>query len=190
MTVDTVLRTEGLGRPVHSAGSIFPDSEPAAPEIMIPVTKVPALDVIDQYALGKPISDGIGHSALIKLTCDSDIENIDAELLSRYASFISAFTGLDDIAFAVWRRGIFATGSRSQQAIAHASLSAVVNEEEQLRRYRQCSLREIDYAYYRPEEVQFRLELDSPAEFTNGGGNRNTEGSKEVCYLQRTARYD
>ncbi|RHZ54235.1 nonribosomal siderophore peptide synthase SidC [Aspergillus thermomutatus] len=143
------------------------DASPGSSVVgVVPVTKIPALDTIDQYAVERPTVDSIGQSPWLKIGSSDVSGDLAIALIEGYARFVCAFTGLDDIAFAVSRQP--STGS--SQTLICASVT-VTEEKEWLQSTQQCAVRELDFSYYNRDEVQFVLDLA----LTSGPENGNTD---------------
>ncbi|KAL4872847.1 hypothetical protein BDV12DRAFT_193182 [Aspergillus spectabilis] len=136
----------------------------AAPMEVVPVTKVPALDTVDPYAVDKPIeekSDSVGRSQRITISCSSDVRTvIDDGLIRGYARFISSFTGLDDLACYSIRRFPFVESQPSWSLI-----TASQNDDgDQIT----INSRKIGSDQH-DQNVQFYAELGARVEPENGG---------------------
>ena len=124
----------------------------AAP--VVPVTRVPALDTLDQYVVGKAVADKAAISPSVELTCSSDYCDIANSLIEGYARFISRLTGLEDVAFFVSRQSSIASESDLLRGVISASVLAA--EEGQQSR---CDFREDSEQHADEGEVQFSLDL-------------------------------
>lgn len=161
---------EGLTAPTettnHVNGSHSEASNGSNMLGIVPVTKIPALDTIDQYAAEGPTDDSIGQSSWLKIA-PSDVSGDLAErLIEGYARFVCALTGLEDVAFAISCQP--STGP--PQALICASVT-VTDQTLEVQPARQCAVRELDFSYYNRNEVQFALDLV----LTTGPENRNTD---------------
>lgn len=187
MTGYTISRPKKLTSPaVTSTNPIPPNRDPDTPHVLVPVTKVPALDTIDQYAADKSTGDVIGQGPRIRLLCSDDPVNVVDDILHGYARFVSRFTGLDDVAFAVLRQGVFASASVPTRAVICASLSASESEEgTSPMKLRQCRIHKVDYIYNKPGEVQFSLQLGSAAGSENGQQHDPFGANEEVCLYKK-----
>lgn len=136
---------------------------------ILPVTKVPALDTIDQYAVER-VSGEVAKSPAIELFCDASSQDVAKGIVQAYARFVSHFTGLEDVAFAISRDSSYVS-IESRRAVVCASVFA---EEEA---GKTCNLREADYARLDKDEIQFALELQN-AEPENGDQHAKSE---DVC---------
>ncbi|KAL2813202.1 hypothetical protein BDW59DRAFT_167586 [Aspergillus cavernicola] len=163
--------TKGIAGVFHSSEERQNSTEPAshgdgspidAPIEALPVTKVPALDTVDRYAVDKPIEeDIIGRSQRIKLSCSSDVRTMIDSLIQGYARFISSFTGLEDVAFLNTRRSPFVDSQPSRSII----LCSITHGDDQ----RNSVFREIDAKHHDQDEVQFFADLGFDVEPENGG---------------------
>lgn len=166
MTADTELKCEKPLSYVHINESLRPDDETALSNAPIPITKVPALDTTDHDAVESSTKDAIRNTPSLRFECCSDINAVGRDAIVGYAHFVSRFTGLDDIAFAIMRHGDFAFQSQSERCLYCASLSKPHSEEEIFpqkpsQSLRQFDSKEVDYDHYKIDEVQFSLHLDS-----------------------------
>lgn len=128
---------------------------------VLPVTKVPALDTVDPYAVERVAGEAVATSPAIELSCDAGPQEVATGIVQAYARFISHFTGLEDVAFAISQDSSYVSGSESWRAVVCASVFA---ESEA---GKTCDLRKADYARLDKDEVQFALELRD-AEPENG----------------------
>ncbi|RDW89800.1 nonribosomal siderophore peptide synthase SidC [Aspergillus mulundensis] len=142
----------------QSGRSSVEDKEPGPDVGVVPVTKIPALDTVDAYAVqdrdkdnDRPIDgdgdgDGRATSERISLVCDSagDRSVIDG-LIRGYARFIAALTGQDDVAFCSTRREPYV----SERTISIILASVAQGDVD----YREV------YAKYDDDDVQFYIEL-------------------------------
>ncbi|GKZ21096.1 nonribosomal peptide synthase, partial [Aspergillus brasiliensis] len=124
----------------------------AAP--VVPVTKVPALDTIDQYVVGKAAADKAAISPSVELTCSSDFRDVAKSLIEGYARFIARLTGLEDVAFFVSRQSSIA----GESDLLHGVISASVQAAEEGQQPR-CDFREDSEQHADGDEVQFSLDL-------------------------------
>ncbi|BCS01581.1 nonribosomal siderophore peptide synthase SidC [Aspergillus luchuensis] len=124
----------------------------AAP--VVPVTRVPALDTLDQYVVGKTVADKAAISPSVELTCSADFRDVAKSLIEGYACFISRLTGLEDVAFFVSRQSSIASESDLLRGVISASVLAA--EEGQQPR---CDFREDGEQHADEGEVQFSLDL-------------------------------
>ncbi|PYH91604.1 nonribosomal siderophore peptide synthase SidC [Aspergillus ellipticus CBS 707.79] len=146
--------------PVKTAHSSTKGQQSTMSTTPLPATRVPALDTIDQYAVGKPVGDAVGISPPLELACDSDFHDVASSLVQGYARFVSCFTGLEDIAFFVSRQSNFAVGSEP----THGVVSASVVEGQQP----SCVIHEISEQHGNRDEIQFSLDLGFGAGPENG----------------------
>jgi hypothetical protein len=123
----------------------------------LPVTKVPALDVVDQYVVGRTCTPR-GRSDAIELQSSSD-QSLATEIIQGYADFIARFTGLEEVAFVVARRSLPSGQSQSSRTIVHATQSASRHSSDK-DGTPLCSWREIDSPVYRKEDIQFVLDMN------------------------------
>lgn len=133
---------------------------------ILPVTKVPALDTIDQYAVER-VAGEVAQSPAIELSCDVGSRDAAKGIVQAYARFVSHFTGLEDVAFAISRDSSYVS-TEPRCAVVCASVFA---EEEASKT---CNLREADRARLDKDEVQFALELRN-AEPENGDQHAGSE---------------
>ncbi|KAJ9363713.1 hypothetical protein DTO280E4_2303 [Paecilomyces variotii] len=159
------------------------DGNVAGDANILPTTKVPALDTIDQYALETPLSRHSSRvSSSTRLSYTADISSIADDVVKGYASFISEFTGLDDLAFSItstdspWQTGarcgvICASFSRPDSEEAGSSDSQLPEK-----------LQELEFASYNEDEIQFALLLASGVRPENGEQQADT-GSKDTFVL-------
>ncbi|KKK25209.1 hypothetical protein ARAM_001029 [Aspergillus rambellii] len=158
----SVRRNEGLQNPTDSisqaADSGISVHYPISPIEALPVTKVPALDTVDQYAIDKEIEDPIHRSPLVKVNYRSDVRGVIDSLIKGYARFISSFTGLENVAFVTTRHSPFVTESQESRSVICASviLSTDVQESSSSG---DCVLYEADEKSYNKDEIQFYAEL-------------------------------
>ncbi|GFG04010.1 nonribosomal peptide synthetase 2 [Aspergillus lentulus] len=138
---------------------------------IVPVTKIPALDTIDQYAAEGSPDDSIGQSPWRSIGQGDVSGELVTRLIEGYARFVSALTGLEDVAFAV----LCQTSTRPSQALICASVT-VTDQEQEVQSARQCAVRELDFSYYNRSEVQFALDLA----FTGGAEKEKTDLSTEA----------
>ena len=133
---------------------------------ILPVTKVPALDTIDQYAVER-VAGELANSPVIELSCDAGSQDVAKGIVQAYARFVSHFTGLEDVAFAVSRDSSYVS-TESRRAVVCASVFADSEAGKT------CNLREAGYARLNKGEVQFALELRN-AEPENGDQHARSE---------------
>ena len=119
-------------------------SEPAP---VLPVTKVPALDIVDRYVVAST-SHTRGHTEAFELAHRSD-----KELIQSYVRFVARFTGLEEIAFAVLRNY---NSTPCVETVVHATKTA--SAEDSI-----YSWREIENHSFKEEEIQFILDLKTHA---------------------------
>lgn len=156
----------------------------------LPVTKIPALDTIDRYAVEAPLRDAAPQPLCpsIDLSCASDPLNIVDDILRGYARFISRFTALDDLAFVVSRSGDFSSsGSESRRGLFRAILSKSESDEgSSVRSSSPCELREIDsHIHHNEDEIQFALELGSAGRPENDEQKEISKAEAEVSTFLR-----
>ncbi|BCR86049.1 uncharacterized protein ACHE_30036A [Aspergillus chevalieri] len=133
---------------------------------VLPVTKVPALDTIDQYAVER-VAGEAANSPAIELSCDAGSQDVAKGIMQAYARFVSHFTGLEDVAFAISRDSSYVS-TESRRAVVCASVFADSEAGKT------CNLREASYARLNKDEVQFALELRN-AEPENGDQHAGSE---------------
>ncbi|PKX93600.1 nonribosomal siderophore peptide synthase SidC [Aspergillus novofumigatus IBT 16806] len=121
---------------------------------IVPVTKIPSLDTIDQYAAEGSPDDPMGQSPWRRIGQGDVSGELATGLIEGYARFVSALTGLEDIAFAV----LCQSSTKPSQALICASVT-VTDQEQEVQSARQCAVRELDFSYYNRSEVQFALDL-------------------------------
>lgn len=130
---------------------------------VLPVTKVPALDTIDPYVVNR--ATVVARSPAIELAgAFFDPRNVAKEIVQGYARFVAQITGLEDVAFAIYRDAAFVTQSEVQRAVVCASVFAPAEGSKG----ETCTLHEVDHARYNPEEIQFALQLRGHAASENG----------------------
>ncbi|KAL1856744.1 NRPS protein [Paecilomyces lecythidis] len=142
---------------------------------ILPTTKVPALDTIDQYALETPLPRHLARvSSSTRLLYTANISGIADDVVRGYAFFISEFTGLDDLAFSICRSGSpWASGTRHR--VICASFSRSDSEEAgSLDSHSPEKLQELDFSSYDENEIQFVLEFVSGARPENGEQQSNS----------------
>lgn len=144
------METHARVSTMHAAGA-------ASKLSPLPVTKVPALDVVDQYVVGRT-SAPRGCTDAIELQHSSD-KPLAAEIIQGYADFIARFTGLEEVAFVLAQGSLSSGQSRPSRTIVHATPStsrdAVHENGTPL-----CSWREIGSPAYRKEDIQFVLDMN------------------------------
>ncbi|KAL3475508.1 hypothetical protein BJX99DRAFT_259279 [Aspergillus californicus] len=159
---------------VPAAELLASESRPTSPREILPVTKVPALDTIDRYAVDEPIEgDAVARSQRITLSCTSDVRTVIDGLVQGYARFISRFTGLEDVAFLTTRHVPFVE-SGSLRILNSASIS---HDEKQ----RRSVFREVDAKFHEPDEVQFYADLGLSVD--PGNGEHKTSSHENVFAL-------
>ncbi|KAL4907117.1 hypothetical protein BDW74DRAFT_175902 [Aspergillus multicolor] len=161
-SASTSASTENNSQSQSRRSSVEDKDKDLGADVVVPVTKVPALHTVDAYAYAvedkenkdddRPIDgnadpdDGRTTSERISLVCENagDRSVIDG-LVRGYARFIAALTGLDDVAFCSTRRQPYV----SEKTIS-IILASVAKET--------ADYREI-YAKYDDDDVQFYVEL-------------------------------
>ncbi|KAL1969365.1 hypothetical protein VTN77DRAFT_9558 [Rasamsonia byssochlamydoides] len=131
----------------------------------IPVTKVPSVDTVDHYAVE---AAGSHHhsSPVIEFIYQADLSILLDDIIQGYARFIPAFTGLEDVAFAVLQTG---NSLETRRRIVCASIAKPEKEEEaSSRASRPCKIRECDFNSCVEDDTQFGLELSIDAPPENG----------------------
>ncbi|PLB33914.1 nonribosomal siderophore peptide synthase SidC [Aspergillus candidus] len=151
--------------PAHASPQPNGHHTPVAMEIF-PITRIPALDTIDPYAVARPACDAVAESPRIELSCSRAATELIDDLVQGYARFISNFTGLEDVAFGILRRATWQ--STSNPATAVISASVFWSEELQAGEPNNCKVREINQQDYNKDEIQFSLELGLDADPENG----------------------
>ncbi|KAF9885897.1 hypothetical protein FE257_012277 [Aspergillus nanangensis] len=125
---------------------------------MLPVTKVPALDTLDQYAFDtSSVTPVVARSPCTTLVCTTEPRHGANSIIQGYANFIAHFTGLEDIAFFVSRHGIFRTASEPIRGVVCASV--VSGERQEDGNSLDCTIIEFHEGYHNQDEVQFSLDL-------------------------------
>lgn len=161
---------EGLAGPTqttnHINGSRSDASHGSNVLGIVPVTKIPALNTIDQYAAEGPTDDSIGKTPWLKIGPSDVSEDLAGRLIEGYARFVCALTGLEDVAFAISCQS--STGP--SQALICASVT-LTDQMQEVQSTRRCAVRELDFSYYDRNEVQFALDLV----LTTGPENRNAD---------------
>lgn len=156
------------GTPVAMNGN---RSNGAAVDFLL-VTKIPALDTVDPYAVERPVDDSVvAKSPAIELLSELNPRDVAKEVALGYARFVSQFTGLEDVAFDVDRDLSFISEAESRRSVICASVFTKSEAEKS------CSLREVDYDHCNKDEIQFSLELRCDAGPENGEQN----GASDVC---------
>ncbi|CRG90024.1 hypothetical protein PISL3812_07065 [Talaromyces islandicus] len=134
--------------------STMPSADAASKLSPLPVTKLPALDIADQYVVGRR-SAPRGRSDAIELQCSSD-KSLSTEIIQGYADFIARLTGLEEVAFVVVQGSLSSGLSRT---VIHATQSTSRDSLEE-NNTPLCSWREIDSPAYRNEGIQFVLYMN------------------------------
>jgi hypothetical protein len=147
---------------------------------IVPVTKIPALDTIDQYAAEGSPDDSIGQSPWRRIGQGDASEELATGLIEGYARFVSALTGLEDVAFAV----LCQPSTRPSQALICASVT-VTDQEQEVQSARQCAVRELDFSYYNRSEVQFALDLALTGDPENRKTDLSTQAERNVSMHQK-----
>lgn len=159
--------------PVDAASKLSP----------LPVTKVPALDVVDRYVVGRsPAAHGCSET--IEMQCRSE-DDLATGFIQGYADFIIQFTGLEEVAFVVDRGLVSGVQPRTSQTVIHATQSAS-RDSFAGNGTALCSWREVDFPAYRKEDIQFVLDMNSTAS-CNGTSEHEYEFgdvSRECSILQ------
>ncbi|PWY66394.1 nonribosomal siderophore peptide synthase SidC [Aspergillus sclerotioniger CBS 115572] len=130
---------------------------------VLPVTKVPALDTVDHYAVQKSGGDAVAISPPIELACHSDFQDVANSLIEGYARFVSGFTGSEDVAFFMSQSSL---ASESEPLRGVISASIVAGEEGQRPT---CAIRDASQQHADGGEVQFSLHLGLCTDPENGG---------------------
>ncbi|KAK1139187.1 Non-ribosomal peptide synthetase [Aspergillus melleus] len=154
-----------------SAALVNPNPQPQANGAqhvdILPVTKVPALDTLDPYAVDRSLGDVVANSPWAEILCSADFQSVADVLIQGYARFISNFTGLEDVAFVLARH----TASESASDAVREVICASVFWSEATQRpgdLSTCTIRHVDEASYNKDEVQFSLDLGASSEPENG----------------------
>ncbi|PYI02663.1 nonribosomal siderophore peptide synthase SidC [Aspergillus sclerotiicarbonarius CBS 121057] len=163
----TSPRNEGHERSTDSASKTpLPNMDgihSAMPAPVLPVTKVPALDTIDQYVVENSVGDAVAISPSVELVCRSDFRDVANSLIQGYAHFVAQFTGSEDVAFFVSRQSSLASESEPLRGV----ISAVVVAGEEGKRPT-CAIHEASEQHADGGEVQFSLNLGLCADPENG----------------------
>lgn len=134
----------------------------------IPVTKVPSLDTVNHYAAEALPGSGYHLSKVLEFTYEADLPTLSNKIIQGYARFISAFTGLEDVAFALFQTANSFHTSETRHKIVCASISKFEREEEgSLRTPHPCNIRECDIKSH-GVDTQFALELSIDTPFEDG----------------------
>lgn len=154
-----------------SAASVNPNAQPQANGVqhadILPVTKVPALDTIDPYAVEKPLGEVVANSPWAELLCSADVQDVADDLIQGYSRFISNFTGLEDVAFLLARHPAAGTASDTVRDVVCASVfwSESTQRPGDLST---CTIRHVDERLYNQDEIQFSLDLRASSDPENG----------------------
>lgn len=138
--------------PVASGQPGLPSQPAYTPVDMLPVTKVPALDTIDRYAVDKSVGAVVGKSPSVEVACSSSVRDLADSIIQGYARFISRFIGAEDVAFFVTRHAAFATGP---DATRYAVCAFAVGSGDAAT----YTVHEFNEGQRDQNEVQFILEL-------------------------------
>ncbi|KAH1908270.1 Non-ribosomal peptide synthetase [Aspergillus fumigatus] len=130
---------------------------------IVPMTKIPALNTIDQFVAEGSPDDLIGQSPWRRIGQGDVSGELATGLIEGYARFVSALTGVEDVAFAV----LCQASTRPSQALICASVT-LTDQGREVPSAWQCAVRELDFSYYNRSEVQFALDLG----LTGGPENR------------------
>ncbi|KAL5339847.1 hypothetical protein BJX70DRAFT_397316 [Aspergillus crustosus] len=132
----------------------------ASPMKVVAVTKVPALDTLDPYAVANPIEErSIGTSQRITLSCSSNPRTVIDGLLRGYARFIASLTGLEELAFYSITRPPF-----DRQGSSWSIITACVSDGgDQIT----IGSRDLDGTNH-DQDVQFYAEFGTRVESGNG----------------------
>lgn len=124
--------------------------------LTLPVTKVPALDTVDRFAVSH--SDAFhACSEVVELPCSSATP-LPAEIILAYADFILQFTGLDEAAFVLTKRSaspqqpLTTSAIHASQQQSHESEAGTVSPNTTWSEY--C-----DYTGTK-DDIHFILQLD------------------------------
>ncbi|PLB44515.1 non-ribosomal peptide synthetase/alpha-aminoadipate reductase [Aspergillus steynii IBT 23096] len=157
-----------------SAALVSPNSQPQANGAqhadILPVTKFPALDTIDPYAVDRSLGDVVANSPLAELLCSADGQDVANDLIQGYARFISNFTGLEDVAYLLSRYPTLEAVSEPVRDVVCASVfwSESAQRPGDLST---CTIRHVDERLYNKDEIQFSLDLGANSEPENGEKN-------------------
>ncbi|PWY89880.1 nonribosomal siderophore peptide synthase SidC [Aspergillus heteromorphus CBS 117.55] len=167
---------EGHKRSAHSTGKtvahFHSPRQQSTMATLLPATRVPPLDTIDQYAVEKPLGSSAAISSPLELVCGADLRDVASSLIQGYARFVSRFTGLEDVAFFVSRSSSFTIGSQPTRAVASASVVAENGQPS-------CVVRELGEQHGDRDEIQFYLDLGLSAEPENG--ERHASGAQQTA---------
>lgn len=162
-TTQTMAGSEGNHQPETPSNPVNGGSSNEQAPDVLPVTKVPALDTIDPYVVNR--ATVIATSPAVELAgAFFDPRNVAKEIVQGYARFVAQITGLEDVAFAIYRGAAFVAGSEAQRAVVYASIFAPAEGSKD----EACTLHEVEHARYNPEEIQFALQLRGHAASENG----------------------
>lgn len=146
--------------------------------VTIPVTKVPALDTVDRYAVSH---SGRFHtcSEVVELPCSSATP-LPAEIIQAYADFILQFTGLEEVAFLVTQP------SHSPQGSITTTVHAIYQHAgEPLARAAPTSTwKQHEHHNVKKGDIQFYLQLDEPE-----NGTRQLDGQADEVSVVRFTLY-
>jgi hypothetical protein len=178
---------EGLAGPTESTNPINGSRSDAlhgsnVVEI-VPVTKIPALDTIDQYVAEGPTDDSIGQSSWLKISPIEVSGDLAGRLIEGYARFVCDLTGLEDVAFAISSQ----SSTRQSQALICASVT-VTDQQQEVQSTRQCAVRELDFSCYDRNEVQFALDLALASCPENSNTDLSSLAERNVSISQNVQR--
>ncbi|OJJ34714.1 hypothetical protein ASPWEDRAFT_39793 [Aspergillus wentii DTO 134E9] len=141
---------------------------------VLPVTKVPALDTIDSYAVDRSSVVATAQSPSIELSASCDSQTLANTLVQGYARFVSRFTGLEEVAFVVSRHSSFVAGSESSRGVVCASVTGS-----------QCATRELPYTHHSTQETQFSLQLGLEEAGPENGEPSDAHDESFVLFVQQ-----
>ncbi|EAU34142.1 hypothetical protein ATEG_05073 [Aspergillus terreus NIH2624] len=167
--------------PVASGQPGLPSQPAYTPVDMLPVTKVPALDTIDRYAVDKSVGAVVGKSPSVEVACSSSVRDLADSIIQGYARFISRFIGAEDVAFFVTRHAAFATGP---DATRYAVCAFAVGSGDAAT----YTVHEFNEGQRDQNEVQFILELGLGSGPENGEAQQaDTQEDKFALSVQHTS---
>lgn len=132
----------------------------------LPLTKVPLLDTVDQYVVPRSSEEITENTSPIEVPCQFQQVDVVDSIFGGYARFISAFAGLDELAFA------FALRSNSALSESHGCVHARVgitnpDQKSQLQNVRLAKLDGHAHEYDK-EKIQFGIQIEIGLEDLSG----------------------
>lgn len=124
----------------------------------LPLTKVPLLDTVDQYVVPRSSEETTESTSPIEVHCQSQQADVVDSIFGGYARFISAFTGLDELAFA------FALGDNPASPESHGCIHAHVgttkaDQHSQLQNVKLANLGGHAHEFDK-EKIQFGIQIE------------------------------